>query len=270
MSSVSLRDLDPRVNRFAMAELVDKLANIANEPAKGLFDPTLFKQITGEDPVLVERKYRDPYTTTIYAKMIFTANELPRVTEDTYAFWRRWIVVEFPNRFQPDPGFFGKTFTEDEIEGIIIAALYAFRLVMLRKCFTEQGAKDPREEWLARSDPVYRVVKALVNEGLIEFDPSGYVVKKDLYSLYTAYAKKLRDEGENVETVPHHVFTQKLEQLFGVRSGQRKVLGKNLKVYQGVRIRDYEAAEGLVGRLETPRELHRQPAASQEGAGTPA
>ena len=257
VSSVSLRDLDPRVNRFAVAELVNKLANIASEPARGLFDPTLFKQITGEDTVLVERKYKDPYTTTIYAKMIFTANELPRVTEDTYAFWRRWIVVEFPNRFQPDPTFFEKTFTEDEIEGIIIAALYAFRLVMVRGGFTEQGTKDPREEWLARSDPVYRVVKAMVEEGLIEFDPSGYVVKKDLYSLYTAYAKKLRDEGENVETVPHHVFTQKLEQLFGVRSGQRKVLGKNLKVYQGVRIRDYEAAEGLVGKLETPRELHR-------------
>ena len=59
------------------------------------------------------------------------------------------------------------------------------------------------------------------------------------------------------------MFTQKLEQLFGVRSSQRKVLGKNLKVYQGVRIRDYEVAEGLVGRLETPRELHRRPAVSQ-------
>lgn len=258
VSSLSLRDLDPRVNRFAVAELVDKLANIASEPAKGLFDPTLFKQITGEDPVLVERKYKDPYTTTIYAKMIFTANELPRVTEDTYAFWRRWIVVEFPNRFQPDPGFFEKTFTEDEIEGIIIAALYAFRLVMLRKSFTEQHTKDPREEWLSRSEPVYRVIRAMIDDELIELDPDGYVVKKDLYSLYTAYAKKLRDEGENVETVPHHVFTQKLEQLFGVRSRQKRVSGRNLRVYIGIRVSDREAAENLIGRLETPKDVAHQ------------
>ena len=258
VSSLSLRDLDPRVNRFAVAELVDKLANIASEPAKGLFDPTLFKQITGEDPVLVERKYRDPYTTTIYAKMVFTANELPRVTEDTYAFWRRWIVVEFPNRFQLDPGFFEKTFTEDEIEGIIIAALYAFRLVMLRKGFTEQGTKDPREEWLARSEPVYRVIRAMIDDELIELDPDGYVVKKDLYSLYTAYARKLGVEGENVETVPHHVFTQKLEQLFGARSRQKRVSRRNFKVYIGVRIRDREAAESLIGRLETSRDAMLQ------------
>ncbi len=272
VASLSLRDLDPRVNRFAVAELVDKLANIASEPAKGLFDPTLFKQITGEDPVLVERKYKDPYTTTIYAKMIFTANELPRVTEDTYAFWRRWIVVEFPNRFQPYPGFFEKTFTEDEIEGIIIAALYAFRLVMLRKSFTEQHTKDPREEWLSRSEPVYRVIRAMIDDRLIELDTDGYVVKKDLYSLYTAYTRKLRDEGENVETVPHHVFTQKLEQLFGVRSRQKRVSGRNLRVYIGIRVSDREAAESLIGRLETPRDAMLQKLVGQstkEGCTAP-
>ncbi len=258
VSSVNLRDLDPRVNRFAAAELVDKLANITCEPAKGLFDPTLFKQITGEDTVMVEQKYKDPYVTTIYAKMIFTANELPRVTEDTNAFWRRWIVIEFPNRFQSDPNFFKKTFTEDEIEGIIITALYAFRLVMLRKGFTEQGTKDPREEWLARCEPVYRVIKAMIEDGLVELNPDGYVVKKDLYSLYTMYVNKLRNEGENVETVPHHVFTQKLEQLFGVRSKQKRVAGKNLRIYVGIRIRNREAVESLIGSLETPRDVtHR-------------
>ena len=251
---MNLRNLDPRVNRFAASELVDKLANIAGEPAKGLFDPTLFKQITGEDTVMVERKYKDPYVTTIYAKMIFTANELPKVTEDTNAFWRRWIVLEFPNRFQDDPDFFEKTFTEDEIEGIIIAALYAFRLVMLRKGFTEQGTKDPREEWLARSEPIYRIIKAMSDDGLIEFDPNGYVVKKDLYNLYTKYINELRDGDENAESVPNNVFTQKLEQLFGVRSKQKRVAGKNLRVYVGIRIRNRAAVESLIGSLETPKD----------------
>jgi len=258
ISSLSLRDLDPRVNRFAAAELVDKLANIASEPAQGPFNPALFKQITGEDPILVERKYKDPYTTTIYAKMIFTANELPKVTEDTYAFWRRWIVIEFPNRFQQDPQFFKKTFTEDEVEGIIIAALYAFRLVMLRKGFTEQGTKDPREEWLSRSEPVYKVIKAMIDDGLIELDTSGYVVKKDLYSLYTVYAKKLRGEGENIETVLQHIFTQRLGQLFGIRSKQRRILGRNVRVYLGVKISDRKAAENLIGKLETPDATHQK------------
>ncbi len=252
VSSLSIRNLDPRINRFAIAELVNKLANISSETPKGQFDPTLFKQITGQDPVMVERKYKDPYTTTIYAKMIFTANQLPRVTEDTYAFWRRWIVLEFPNRFKDDPEFFEKTFTPEEVEGIIIVALYAFRLVMLRKGFTEQGGKDPRNEWISRSEPVYRVIRAMIDDGIVELNPYGYVVKKDLYSLYTAYTEKLRDEGENVETVSQSVFTQKLEQLFGVRGRQRRILGINKRVYVGIRIRDYEAAGNLVDKLETP------------------
>lgn len=65
------------------------------------------------------------------------------------------------------------------------------------------------------------------------------------------------------------MFTQKLEQLFGVRSSQRKVLGKNLKVYHGVKIRDRRAAEALAGKLETPRELH-QPLTGSQGAAVQA
>ena len=256
VSSVSLRDLDPRTNRFAVANLVNKLANISSEPldSSRSFDPSLFKQLTGEDLVLVERKYKDPFETVIYAKMIFSANVLPRVQEDTYAFWRRWLVVMFPNRFKPDPTFFERTFTEDEIEGIIISALYAFRLVLLRRGFTEQGALDPREEWLSRSNPIYRVVKAMIDDGVVELDPEGWVVKKDLYNLYIAYAKKLRDEGENVSTVPHNVFTQKIEQLLGIRSGQKRIHGKNAKVYLGIRIKNYDAVTELVGELQTPPE----------------
>jgi len=175
VSSVSLRDLDPRTNRFAATNLVNKLANISSEPVDSSrsFDPSLFKQLTSEDLVFVERKYKDPFEAVIFTKMVFSANVPPRVQEDTYAFWRRWLVIKFPNQFKPEPTFFERTFAEDEIGCIIISALYAFRLVLLRGSFTEQGALDPREEWLSRSSSIYRVVKAMIEDGLIELDQDG-------------------------------------------------------------------------------------------------
>ena len=260
VASVGLRDLDPRYNRFAAAELYGKLANISSEPVKGgVMDATLFKQLTGEDLMRFERKFRDPFYGRNYAKMVFAANELPRVNEDTYAFWRRWIVVEFPNRFPPNPGFFEKTFTQDEIEGIILAALHAFRLVMLRGGFTEQGAKDPKEEWLRRSSPVYAVMKYLEEQGIIEFDREGWIAKDDLYLLYVNAAKKLEEEtGEEIETVPKKKFTEELQKLFGITRRQVKYGGRKYNSYAGVKIKDWEKAEKLAGNLSTPRPSNTQ------------
>ncbi len=54
--------------------------------------------LTGEDEICADRKFRDPICSKNYTKLIFSADELPEVINQTYAFWRRWIVVEFSNR----------------------------------------------------------------------------------------------------------------------------------------------------------------------------
>ncbi|MEM4620982.1 MAG: DUF5906 domain-containing protein [Desulfurococcaceae archaeon] len=255
VSGVSLCDLDPRVNRFAPADLYNKLANISSEPPRKHLDPTLFKSLTGEDLVRVERKFRDSFTTHNYAKLIFSANELPMVTEDTFAFWRRWIVIEFPNRFAPDPGFFDRTFTPDEIEAIILLSLHAFRNVLERKSFTESGVDDIREEWLSRSNPVYRVVKKMIEDGIIELDPKAVVIKSDLYALYKKYVEILNGEGYEIIPLEQKDFTKSLTRYFPVKSGVTRIEGKSRNVYFGVKIKNYEKALELVGSLETPRDL---------------
>ncbi|MEM4976143.1 MAG: phage/plasmid primase, P4 family [Desulfurococcaceae archaeon] len=255
IASVSLTELDPNVNRFASADLYGKLANLASEPGKGMFDPNRFKMATGEDPMPFERKHKDRFLGYNYAKMIFTANELPQVKEDTYAFWRRWIVIEFPNRFDPDPTFFERTFTPDEIEVIILLALHAFRLVLERKAFSESGVEDVREEWLSRSNPVYKVIRRMLDDGVIEFATDGFIVKKDLYELYKRYVQLMRDEGYEVDVLEQKDFTRYLTRYFPVRTGDKRVEGKKKHVYLGVRIKNYAKALELAGSLETPQGL---------------
>lgn len=252
VSHVNLKDLDPRNNRFAAYDLHGKLANISSEPVSGTIDVTLFKQLTGEDTIRFERKFRDAFNDKNYAKMIFAANKLPRLTEDTYAFWRRWIVIEFPNQFPLDPKFFEKTFTPEEIEGIILSSLHAFRLVLLRKGFTSQGTRDPKEEWLKRSNNVYLVMNYLMDKDFIELDKQGWIETKDLYSLYIKAAEILEELGEDIEKASKRKFTEEIASLFGIRRGQKKYMGKKYNVYFGVKIKDREKAENLLGELITP------------------
>ncbi len=249
-------------NRFMANELFLKLANISAEPVRGILKNTeVFKKLTGGDFITADRKNRDPIHFVNYAKLIFAANELPNVTEDTYAFWRRWIVIEFPNTFPEDPGFYERTFTEEEVEGVILAALYAFYLVMKRRKFSVLESHDPKEQWLRRSNSAYRVLKELEEKGIIEFAPNSYVIKDDLYQLYTTYIKKLEEEeDETIEVVSKKRFTETLERFFGVRSARapKQINGRRPKIYQGVRIKDYEKYEKIVGRYpETPKPLLR-------------
>ncbi|MEM4964574.1 MAG: DUF5906 domain-containing protein [Pyrobaculum sp.] len=256
VASVNLRQLDPSFDRFATGDLYGKLANLSTEPIRGTFDPTVFKQLTGEDLIRFDRKYKEPITGFNYAKMFFAANELPTVSEDTYAFWRRWVVVEFPNRFSPDPTFFERTFTPEEIEAIILLSLYAFRLVLIRKSFSEvQTQYDIKTMWMSYSNPVYPVIKRMLEDGVVVLKPDGYIIKSDLYALYKAYVSIMQREGEDVDVLQQKNFTVHLTRFFPIRAGNARVLGKVRHVYWGIAINDYERVKELIGQVETPPPL---------------
>lgn len=234
VSHVSLMELDPSVNRFALADMYGKLANISAEPQlSGKFDPSRFKQITGEDYVRVERKFKDAFSARIYAKQIFAANELPKVKEDTKAFWDRWIVIEFPNSFQRSMSSreFVRRYLMPEVSEIILMALYAFRIALLSGGFVSIGS-DPKEEWVRRSNPAYAVIKDMVRDGFIAFGRDHKVVKDDLYQLYVEYIKEFEDE--DIKPAEKRVFTQVLNQNFSVSTARLRLNGGRVFVYLGV------------------------------------
>lgn len=76
VTSQSLQELCS--NRFSKAELYQKYANIAPDiPHNTIKDSSIFKQLTGGDQITAEKKFRNPFNFVNYAKLIFSANELP-------------------------------------------------------------------------------------------------------------------------------------------------------------------------------------------------
>jgi len=230
VASVSLQDLTDETKRFAVAELYHKLANIyADLPNRALKHTGRFKILTGEDTIMAERKFRDPFPFVNYAKLLFSANELPRVSDMTIAFWRRWLVIEFPNQFPLNPGFYEETFTEEEKEGAILVGLLAFREVMKRKKFSfEETEADYKEMWLRETNSVYAFLRDLlegeVEEYEAEKDPTGRVETKQLYSVYVQWC-----EAEDREAVAKKTFTEELERL-----GYPRVKIGNTYYYKGL------------------------------------
>ena len=99
ISHISLQDLVE--NRFAAAELQGKLVNIyADLPTSSLEQSDVFKAIVGGDMIKAERKFGQPFKLIPTARLLFSANELPRSRDLSPAYFRRWVIIPFPNRFQ--------------------------------------------------------------------------------------------------------------------------------------------------------------------------
>lgn len=168
IASISLQELI--MHRFKTAELFGKLANIyADLPSDALKTTGIFKMLTGGDSITAERKFQHPFTFVNSARMYFSANILPEVNDETYAFWRRWIVVEFPNHFQENPNLLKEITAEDEKSGLLNLILDVLEEIV-KNGLTQTGiVAEMREKWKERSSPVYAFVK-----NCVEQDPNSY------------------------------------------------------------------------------------------------
>lgn len=123
VSSVSLQGLQ---ERFAPAELFLKQANIcADIPLTALSEVDMIKKLTGEDTISADRKFKSAYTFRSYARLFFSANDIPYIAEKTNAFYRRMLILKMDRTPETvDPELFDKL--RAEIPHIITRAMEEF------------------------------------------------------------------------------------------------------------------------------------------------
>jgi len=55
--------------------------------------------ITGEDMITIDRKFRESLTVRLHTKLMFLANGIPTVNDPSGAFVSRFIFLKMPNSF---------------------------------------------------------------------------------------------------------------------------------------------------------------------------
>ena len=99
VSNVPIQELDE--NRFKRAEMFGKLGNFfADLSASTIKNSSYFKMAVAGDKIDAERKHRDPFFFKPFATLVFSANSIPASYDRTHAFYRRWEIIPFPNRFE--------------------------------------------------------------------------------------------------------------------------------------------------------------------------
>ena len=152
-------------NNFARAQLKGKLANIFTDlPKRKIEDSAIFKAITGNDKIEAEKKgIQEWIKLHNYSKQIFSANELPKIEETNYAFWRRWIIIQFPHTFDAktqDTNLPEKLSTPGELGGILNWSINGLKRLLENNAFTKsKSAEEISNLWIRETDPVMAFIK---------------------------------------------------------------------------------------------------------------
>ena len=188
--------------RFAAAGLAGKLVNtFADLSSRAIKDSSLFKTLVAGDTITGERKYGQPFEFRNFARMVFSANEIPRSTDKTYAYYRRWIIIPFDRCFEgesEDRGLEDKL--KNELSGIFNLALEGLKRLTENGAFTEPSAvKEALESYKIQNDSILAFLKECC-----KVDEKKKVSKQGLYDSYKEFCedqgmrpvsqRKLRDQ----------------------------------------------------------------------------
>lgn len=228
VSGRGLQDLEE--HRFAKADLHTKLANIyADLPDKALQRTGMFKMLTGRDLIAAEKKFRDSFHFVNYAKLMFSANKVPEAYDDTAAFFRRWIIIVFPNVFigeDADPHILDKLTTEKELSGLLNLTLAGLKRLLENGAFSySKTTEEIKEDYIRKSSPIAAFVM-----DCLETDSDTFIVKKELYNVFTEYCRQL-----SLPTVTQDTFFKNLPQHAVVMDYRPTVENKRFHTFKGLR-----------------------------------
>ena len=233
-------------NRFATAELRGKFANIYDDlKYNALADTGNFKILTGDGPSGGEIKFvQRRISFHNYAKLIFSTNKFPpNMHDDTDAFWRRWIILQFQNTFDgathPCEIDLIHTLTlPDELEGLLYKCVsILFELVQHGKFSFEQDVEEVKKSWTR--DTIKDFVRDCVILDLNSAEP-----KRTVYEAYKNYA--IANSGILFD---ERVFGMKFKTEVAVRDGQREFNGvRNIHCYVGMRLKTQDTQTQIGGQ----------------------
>lgn len=189
-------ELDTLLNsRFEVTKLYRKLLCVMGETNfKELQKTSIIKKLTGGDLIGFEYKNKTPFDELNYAKIVIATNNLPETDDKTIGFYRRWLIIDFPNQFTEQKDILA-TIPEEEYEALALKSSIILHDLLKAKKFTNEGSIEERmRKYEEKSNPFDK----FLSECCDCEDPNGYIWKFDFEKKFREWCKEnhFRDYSE--------------------------------------------------------------------------
>lgn len=182
-------------SRFEITRLYKKLiCQMGETNFTEMNNTSTLKKLTGGDLIGYEYKNKTPFESINYAKIIISTNNLPTTTDKTIGFYRRWLIVDFPNQFTEQKDILNDI-PEVEFENLAFKSIRILKELLLSKKFHNEGSIDERmKRYEDHSDPLEKFMKEFVVE-----DANGKIWKFEFEKRLNDWLKenKFRAIAEN-------------------------------------------------------------------------
>ena len=228
--NIAALDLKELGDRFKTAELFGKLANIGDDIGdEFIANPAIFKKLTSGERVSVEHKGKDPFEFNNYSKLIFSANDIPRIKDKTGAVLDRLVIIPFKAKFGAGKKGFKQNIRQDltqnqkGMEYLIQIGLDGLFRILDEQKFTQPAAvTQALEEYHERNNPIIGFVKMMNDEeSLIENQPTS-----EIYGRYQGYCL-----ANNFQAVSHIEFSRSICREYSFTIVSKKINGKRKRVF---------------------------------------
>jgi len=208
--------------RFGKSALLGRLVNICTEDEgeNGYLRHTdEIKALVSGEEMFAEFKGKDPFKFRNVARLIFATNNIPKTKDRTHGWYRRQIIIHFPNRFAKDmnKALEMEYNMQQEKSGIFNWMLDGLRRVMSRgDLIVPESVQRNQEEFKAINDPLEGFLRECTRSMVDDDYPDGKLVKRIglstalLYRVYEFWCEDNYGEKSKQLKMVQRNFTERI------------------------------------------------------------
>lgn len=220
-------DLNELGDRFSSASLFGKLANIGDDIGDDFIaNPSIFKKIVSGDPIKGEKKGQNEFFFAPYCKLLFSANNIPRMKDKSGAVLSRLVIIPFDARFSKDDPDFDpyikyKLIEPEVLEYLIVLGIEGLKRILKNNAFTKSDkVQRSIEEYEETNNPIQLFFKE-VDADDIENEPT-----KEIYKMYSEFClANAFNPMSNIE------FSKQVKKQFDFEIKDKTIRGKKYRIF---------------------------------------
>ena len=226
-NNITSLDLSELNEKFQNAELFGKLANIGDDIGDEFIgNSAVFKKLVTGDRIQVQRKGERPFDFNNYAKLLFSANDIPRIKDKTGAVQRRLVIIPFNATFSKnDPDYRPYIKYElreaENIEYLILLGIEGLKRILENQEFSESAVVQKElEDYEESNNPII----GFFNEN--EHIALENQTTTSIYSQYTEFCL-----ANNYQPMSKIEFSKQVKRRFNLDIKAKSIDGKVQKIF---------------------------------------
>lgn len=223
-------DLDELAEKFSTTTMFGKLANIGDDISDEFLQGkaiSQFKKIVSGNDIKAENKGQDVYFFKPTVKLLFSANEIPRVRNKGFeAIKRRLVIIPFNAKFSKDDPDFDSGITwklkkQDVAEYLIQLGLQGLKRILENQGFTtSQKVKDELDSFERDNNPILLFLEEVEDYEILNQETKEVFARYDTFCHENGFTK-----------VAMQTFSKEITRLLDCKIVDKKIKGRKCRIF---------------------------------------